>query len=46
MDRSAIQPPSGALTPFEKAVRDALRKERDQAAERGLRAPKSRTAAS
>ena len=28
MDRSAIQPPASGSTPFEKAVREALRKER------------------
>jgi crossover junction endodeoxyribonuclease RuvC len=44
LDRSAIEPPSSALTPFEKAVREALRKERLGMAEGKSRSSKSRVA--
>ena len=46
LDRSALQPAPGGVTPYEKAVRDALRRERLGLGpnEQAARAPRSKTA--
>jgi hypothetical protein len=46
LDRSALQPPPTGVTPYEKAVRDALRRERLGLGPEGQtsRVPKSKTA--